>query len=185
MRQNVPNPPLLSLVIAMAVLAGCVVPAPYEPPPPTPPPVPVPPPVEIAPPVETPPPAPVVQPAPERPAPPPIRARALNPAARTLVGQAQTQVAAGNYAVAAANLERALRIEPDSAQLWIEMGKVRQAEGNFAQAENMARKALSLATGDPRSQSAAWRVIAESYRSRKRVQEARDADVRAETLSPN
>jgi Flp pilus assembly protein TadD len=109
----------------------------------------------------------------------------LNPAARTLLGQAQTQVAAGNYAVAAANLERALRIEPDSAQLWIEMGKVRQAEGNFSQAENMARKALSLATGDPRTQSSAWRLIAESYRSRKRVQEARDADVRAEALSPN
>jgi Flp pilus assembly protein TadD len=114
-----------------------------------------------------------------------VRSRALNPAARTLVAQAQTQVATGNYAVAAANLERALRIEPDSAQLWIEMGKVRQAEGNFAQAENMARKALSLATGDPRSQSSAWRLIAESYRARKRVQEARDAEVRADTLTPN
>jgi len=101
------------------------------------------------------------------------------------VTQAQAQVAAGNFAVAAANLERALRIEPDSPQLWIEMGKVRQAEGNFAQAENMGRKALSLATGDPRSQSSAWRLIAESLRSRKRVQEAREADVRAEALSAN
>ena len=185
MRQNARNRLPLPLVIAMAVLAGCAVPAPYAPPPPPPAPVPVQLPVEIVPPVEAPPPAPVVQPAPETPAPPPGRARTLNPAARSLVAQAQTQVAAGNHAVAAANLERALRIEPDSSQLWIEMGKVRQAEGNFAQAENMARKALSLATGDPRSQSAAWRLIAESYRSRKRAQEARDADVRAETLSPN
>lgn len=99
--------------------------------------------------------------------------------------QAQSQAASGNFAGAAATLERALRIEPDSAQLWIEMGRVRQAEGNFAQAENMGRKALSLATGDPRSQSAAWRLIAETYRSRKRVQEARDADARAEALAPN
>lgn len=179
------SPPAASVVLAMAVLAGCALPAPYSPPPPPPAPVAVPPPVETPPPVEEPPPAPVVRPAPEPPPPPPVRTRALNPAARTLVAQAQTQVAAGNYAVAAANLERALRIEPDSAQLWIEMGKVRQAEGNFAQAENMARKALSLATGDPRSQSAAWRLIADSYRSRKRVQEARDAEVRAEALTPN
>lgn len=186
MRQNARTPLLLSVVSAMALLAGCVLPAPYSPPAPAPAPVSVPPPTETLPPVQPPPPAPAVQPTPEPPAaPPPVRARALNPAARTLVAQAQTQVAAGNYAVAAANLERALRIEPDSAQLWIEMGKVRQAEGNFAQAENMGRKALSVATGDPRSQSAAWRLIAESFRSRKRVQEARDADVRAEALSPN
>lgn len=186
MRQNARYPRFPVLFIATAALAGCVLPPPYSPPPPPPVPVPVsPPPVETPPPVEEPPPVPVVQPAPLPPAPPPVRARALNPAARTLVAQAQSQVTAGNYSGAAANLERALRIEPDSAQLWIEMGKVRQAEGNFAQAENMARKALSLATGDPRSQSAAWRLIADSYRSRKRVQEARDADVRAETLSPN
>ncbi len=65
------------------------------------------------------------------------------------------------------------------------MGKVRQAEGSYPQAENMGRKALSLATGDPRSQSAAWRLIADSYRARKRVQEAREADVRADALNPN
>ena len=109
----------------------------------------------------------------------------MNPAARTLVAQAQTQAAAGNYPVAAANLERALRIEPDSAEIWLEMGRLRQAEGNYAQAENMARKALSLATANPRNQSAAWRLIADSYRARKRVQEARDADVRADSLTPN
>ena len=185
MRQNARYPRFPFLVFATAALAGCVLPPPYSPPPPPPVPVPVsPPPVESPPPVKSPPgPGGATRALP--PAPPPVRARTLNPAARTLVAQAQSQVTAGNYAGAAANLERALRIEPDSAQLWIEMGKVRQAEGNFAQAENMARKALSLATGDPRSQSAAWRLIADSYRSRKRVQEARDADVRAETLSPN
>lgn len=186
MSQSSRNPFILvAVVLGMAVLAGCAIPAPYSPPPAPPTPVPVPPPAESPAPVEPPPPAPVVQPAPEPPPPPPVRARTLNPAARSLVTQAQTQAAAGNYAVAAANLERALRIEPDSAQLWIEMGKVRQAEGNFAQAENMGRKALSLATGDVRSQSAAWRLIADTYRARKRVQEARDADARAEALFPN
>ncbi len=185
MRRSARRPAHLTFIIlGMAALAGCALPAPYLPPRPAPTPVPAPGPIERAPPIEPPLPAPAVQPATEVP-PPPVRAKALNPAARALVAQAQSQAAAGNYAVSAANLERALRIEPDSSQLWIEMGKVRQAEGNFAQAENMARKALSLATGDPRSQSSAWRLIADSYRSRKRVQEARDADVRADALTPN
>lgn len=109
----------------------------------------------------------------------------MNPAARALVTQAQTQTAAGNYAVAASTLERALRIEPDSPELWIEIGKVRQAEGNSGQAENMGRKALSLATGDPRNQSAAWRLIADSYRARKRPQEAREAELRADAAMRN
>lgn len=114
-----------------------------------------------------------------------MRERPLNPAARALVAQAQTQTASGNYAIAASTLERALRIDPDSATLWVEMGKVRQAEGNYVQAENMGRKALAMARGDQRAQSAAWRLIAESLRARNRVAEAREAEVRADSLRPN
>lgn len=174
-----------ALLLGVFVLAGCAVPPPYSPPP-TSTPVPAPEQPGRAPEIETPPaPEPEVVPTPEPPAPPPVRERTLNPAARALISQAQTQTAAGNYAVAASTLERALRIDPDSPQLWIEMGKVRQAEGNFGQAENMGRKALSLATGDARNQSAAWRLIADSYRARKRTQEAREADMRAEAAMRN
>jgi tetratricopeptide (TPR) repeat protein len=95
------------------------------------------------------------------------------------VKQARTQTASGNYANAAASIERALRIEPDNPLLWIELGKVRQAERNHAQAEAMARKALVLAEGDTKAQSAAWKLIAESLRSRGRTQAAREADERA------
>lgn len=179
------NTRIATLLLCVVTVAGCAVPAPYSPPRPVPTPVPEQPSGGV-PEIEVPPaPQPEVVPAPEPVPQPPVRARTLNPGARALVSQAQNQAASGNYAVAAATLERALRIEPDSAQLWIEMGKVRQAEGNFGQAENMGRKALSLATGDPRSQSAAWRLIAETYRARKRVQEARDAEVRADALTPN
>ena len=181
------SPAAAVVLLGFGVLSGCAVPAPYSPPAPAP--VQVPPAPQSAgsvPEVETlPAPPPEIPPAAEPLPPAPVRERTLNPAATTLVAQAQTQAAAGNYAVAAANLERALRIEPDSAQIWLEMGRLRQAEGNYPQAENMARKALSLATGDRRSQADAWRLIADSYRARKRVQEAREADVRAEALMPN
>lgn len=84
-----------------------------------------------------------------------------------------------NYAVAAASIERALRIEPDNALLWIELGKVRQAEGNYVQAENMGRKAASMSVNAPRANSAAWMLIAESLRARGKNVEAQAAEARA------
>lgn len=113
---------------------------------------------------------------------PAIRARAFGPATKALVAQAQTQSSAGNDALAAATIERALRIEPTSPLLWLELAKIRQNEGNAAQAENLSRKALAMATGDGKTQAAAWRVIAESFRARGRNPEARDADARAVAL---
>jgi tetratricopeptide (TPR) repeat protein len=121
------------------------------------------------------------------PSPPPAprtREYQLSAATRSLVTQAQNQAASGNFPVAAASIERALRIEPSNPLLWIELGKVRQAEGNFAQAESMGRKALSLAVGDARAQASAWRLVAESLRSRGRVQQAQEAQAAADALSP-
>jgi Tfp pilus assembly protein PilF len=164
----------------MALLLGaCAVPKPYQP---TTPSTPVPP-TQAPPTVET-------QPAPtpptiEEPQPlpgPVVREPVLSPASRALVGQAQTQLASKNFAVAASSIERALRIEPDNALLWIELGKVRQAEGNYVQAENMGRKALSMAANAPRAQSSAWSLIADSYRARGKNTEAREAQMRAEQL---
>jgi Tfp pilus assembly protein PilF len=107
----------------------------------------------------------------------------LSPATKALVTQAQSQLAAGNDSQAASTLERALRIEPNNPLIWIEMAKLRQEEGNATQAENLAKKALSMATGDARAQASAWRVMADSYRARGRNPEAREADARAAALS--
>ena len=170
---------LLAGLIMFSVLGGCALPPPYQPPKPAP----VPPPVQPQPaPVETQPapaPAPVEQPPP----PPPAREPTLNPASRALVAQAQTQIAAKNFSVAAGVLERALRIEPENPLLWIELGKVRQAEGNFQQAENMGRKAVSMTTAAPKARSNAWLLIAESYRSRGRNSEAEEAKAKAQSFA--
>jgi tetratricopeptide (TPR) repeat protein len=177
----------LALTLAFAVSA-CKLPNPYTPPPakqpqpapggaPTlpPPQTPLPPPEQPLPPPE---------PVEELPAPPPVREYQLGSATQSLVNQARTQAAAGNFAVAAGSIERALRIEPNNPLLWIELGRVRQAEGNYAQAENMGRKGLSLATGDPRTQSSAWRLIAEALRARGKAPDAQEAEARADALAP-
>lgn len=99
------------------------------------------------------------------------------------MSQAQTQMATKNYVVAASSIERALRIEPDNPLLWIELGKVRFAEGNYVQAENMARKAVSMSVNAPRAQSSAWSLIADSYRARGKNIEAQEAQARADSLN--
>jgi tetratricopeptide (TPR) repeat protein len=107
----------------------------------------------------------------------------LNSATAALVGQAHRQAGDGDYEQAAATLERALRIEPDNPLVWIELGRVRLSEKDGAQADAMGRKALSLATGDPRAQAASWRLIGDSLRLRGRNPEAADAERRAQGLA--
>lgn len=122
---------------------------------------------------------------PERPAPPAARQFHLGPATSALVSQAHAQLNGGDPGPAAATLERALRIEPDNPLLWIELGRVRLAESNAAQADALGRKALVLAGGDPAAQAAAWRLIADAMRARGRNAEAADAEQRAAAAAPH
>jgi tetratricopeptide (TPR) repeat protein len=168
----------IGAMLSLLVLGACAVPSPYQrPAPPTTP-------SEESPPVQTQPgepPSTVEEPQP-LPA-PVVREPTLGPASRALVSQAQTQLATKNYPVAAASIERALRIEPDNPLLWIELGKVRLAEGNYVQAENVGRKAVSMSVNAPRAQSSAWQLIADSYRARGKNIEAQQAQARADGLS--
>jgi hypothetical protein len=118
----------------------------------------------------------------ERPRTPPA---ALSPASRALVSQAQAQRQKGDLPGATVSLERALRIEPNNPLLWIEMGRLRMDQRNFAQAENMGRKALSMAVGDERTQASAWQLIGDSLKARGRNPEAQAAFDRAKAISTN
>ena len=129
--------------------------------------------------IETPPPAQLPR---ERPRVPPAT---LSPASRSLVTQAQAQRRKGDLPGATVSLERALRIEPKNPLLWLEMGRLRMDQRNYPQAENMARKALSMSVGDDSTQSAAWRLIADSLRARDRNPEAEEALERAGALEPS
>ena len=119
--------------------------------------------------------------APSRPAPKQYR---LGPASTALVAQAHKQMTGGDFGLAAATIERAMRIEPDNPLLWIELGRVRQTAGDYSQADSMGHKALALAGGDPQAQASAWRLVADSLRSRRRNEEAAAADKRANALAP-
>jgi Tfp pilus assembly protein PilF len=177
---------LLTALMATAVLAGCTLfRSPLPPAPASPPAAPASGGTEAG----TAQPAPEAHgaPAPEAvPAPPaaPPRQFHLGSATSALVTQAHQQGAGGDTAQAAATLERALRIEPDNPLVWIELGRVRLAANNPAQADAMGRKALALATGDPLAQSSAWHLIADSLRARGDNGGAAEADRHATSLAP-
>lgn len=99
-------------------------------------------------------------PAPAEPLPAPRTAPPVSSASQALLTQSRGHQAAGRYEQAAASIERALRIEPRQPVLWLELGNIRLKEGDFAQAESMGRKALSLATGDATLTARAEQLIA-------------------------
>jgi hypothetical protein len=185
-------PPFLRSLAAFALLAsaGCSL-APFqaEPPPPAPrtspagrgPVISEPPPVTSTMPTE-----PDVQaPPPSVPVPrerPKVAPATLSPASSALVNLSQTQRKKGDLPGAATSLDRALRIEPSNPLLWIEMGRLRMDQRNYAQAEAMGRKALSMAVGDSHTQASAWQLIADSLRARGKNPQAQEALDKAREL---
>src|SRR5204863_418642 len=88
-------------------------------------------------------------------------------ASGALLAQARNERAAGSLAQATASIERALRLDPNNAELWVERGELALQTGNPAQAGAMARKALSLAGTNSTISARAQRLLqAASERSR-------------------
>jgi Tfp pilus assembly protein PilF len=94
----------------------------------------------------------------------PASADGMSAAGRSLLVRSRSERRAGDYAAASATLERALRIEPATAAVWLELARVRLAQGNFVQAEQLGRKAESFAAADPALAAECQQVIAEALR---------------------
>ena len=80
-------------------------------------------------------------------------------ASGALLAQARNERAAGSFAQATASVERALRLDPNNAELWVERGELALQTGNPAQAGTMARKALSLAGTNSTVSARAQRLL--------------------------
>lgn len=106
----------------------------------------------------------------------------VKPVSRSLIEQSRDQQRTGNYGQAAATLERAIRIDPGEPAVWLELARVRYAERNWAQAEQLARKARSLAGSGSPLRDDAIRVIADALREQQRPQEAQKLEGRLEDL---
>ncbi len=80
-------------------------------------------------------------------------------ASGALLEQSRAQRAAGSLPAARASLERALRLDPNNAVLWLELGELELQTGNAAQAATMARKAMTLVSRDARLAARAERLL--------------------------
>jgi tetratricopeptide (TPR) repeat protein len=80
-------------------------------------------------------------------------------ASGALLQQSRAQRAAGSLPAARATLERALRLDPNNPEVWIELGELELQTGNFTQATTMARKALTLTGRDSRLAARAERLL--------------------------
>jgi tetratricopeptide (TPR) repeat protein len=68
---------------------------------------------------------------------------AIPAAALGLVKQAEQKEHEGDLAMAGASLERALRIAPNSAEIYYRLARVREAQGQHDQAVQFARRGLA------------------------------------------
>ena len=71
----------------------------------------------------------------------------------------------GQYNIAAAQLERALRIEPTNPHIWHALARVRFYQGRYGQAANLAAKSNSLARGDQELRTQNQQIIEMARRS--------------------
>lgn len=69
-------------------------------------------------------------------------------------------------------LERAIRIEPREAALWIKLSQVHLSKNETLIAFQHARKAVVLAGSDLEKSAAAWLQLAEVYQAQGKTSEA-------------
>jgi tetratricopeptide (TPR) repeat protein len=70
-------------------------------------------------------------------------------------------------------LERAIRIEPREASLWIRLSEVHLSQRDDVTAFQHARKAIALAGSDSNKAAAAWLQLAKVYEAQGKTREAR------------
>lgn len=98
-------------------------------------------------------------PAPEEGAAP---AASENNAVVALVKGAREHMSAGQFSTAAANLERALRIEPRNPALWHELARLSLHQGQPTQAAEFAGKSNTFAGDNAALRAANWRLIGQA-----------------------
>ena len=93
---------------------------------------------------------------------PPEQPVSSNNAVIALVDSARNDNAGGRLDVAAATLERALRIEPRNPGLWHELAKTRLQQGLTTQAISMAAKSNAWSGDNKTLRAANWQLIGEA-----------------------
>lgn len=93
----------------------------------------------------------------------PARAAAAAPArhaTRQLLAAADADITAGRFELAAASLDRAIRLAPDDALAWHKLAKLRFVQADYIQAKATAQRSSALPGATQRLIAANWLLIA-------------------------
>ncbi|MFN3581337.1 MAG: tetratricopeptide repeat protein [Pseudomonas sp.] len=96
-----------------------------------------------------------------------------------LLTSAREQEGRGDLGSASSSLERAMRIAPREPQVFYRLAEVRLAQGDAAQAEQIAQRGLSHAAGQPSLQAGLWDIVARAREQQGNAAGAADARQRA------
>ena len=82
-------------------------------------------------------------------------------ATATLLASASDALEQDDHQSAIAYLQRAIRIEPRDAELWVQLSAAHLLDGNLTAAHQHVRKAIALAGRDERLVRRAWLALAD------------------------
>jgi tetratricopeptide (TPR) repeat protein len=99
-----------------------------------------------------------------------------------LKDRAELYMKQGQWDMAYTTAERAVRIDPANAKLWNLLARIRFLQGNFSQAEHLARKSNLLTGKDKSLQADNWKIIAEALENRGETKQAKEALMRVHDL---
>lgn len=91
---------------------------------------------------------------------------AASDVAQSLVADARRHRQSGDFSGAVQRLERAISITPRDPVVWFELARVRLAEEQWAEAENLAQRALEYTYGGDEVIPWCWELIARSREER-------------------
>lgn len=98
-----------------------------------------------------------------------------NPAVVALLDSARQQEAAGSLGAAQSSLERAQRIAPRDPQVYYQLADLQRQMQKYAEAEQLARKGIAVAGGQPDSLRRLWLLLANIRKDAGDLNGAREA----------
>mgnify|MGYP001104977847 FL=1 len=110
--------------------------------------------------------------------PAPPRERSTQPAAASLLHDAEQALHAGNSLKAEGYLERAIRIEPQNPLLWNALARSKFQQGQYPQTVQMSRKSNSCRP-DRATERSNWLLMEKAYLAMGDAQKAEDARAKA------
>jgi tetratricopeptide (TPR) repeat protein len=96
-----------------------------------------------------------------------------------LLASAESYALKKKYPLALSTLERAQRIDPKEPKVYYELALINLKQGRPIQAEQLSRKGLSLAQGNPVLQKSLWTAMAKALDAQGKTRKAQRALQRA------